>query len=423
MAYNLNHVVSAETVMMLKERVIERYGHIRYTIGKGCSGGSMQAHLIAAGYSGLLDGIEPMCSYPDVLTVNGHVTDCRLLFNAFDRVPALRELTPAQRTAITGGKSTIGCRDWHENTGDTGDPTNASTCALPKDLVYHPVTNPKGTRCTSQDYQRAIWGLRAQDGFAKRVTNNVGIQYGLAALKDGTITPAQFVALNADIGGLDIDWKPQAERMRPDPGTLTTAYRTGQVSDARQLASVPIIDLRPYIEDDVHISVYSYQTRARLDRDNGGHGNQVIWTWPAGPATPPAALDELSFGLMDRWLAAIERDKSRAPLPVKVLRNKPADATDSCWIDDVQVTDAQRCRDTYPWYATPRMVAGMPLTNDILRCRLQPMRPADYPVTFTARQWRRLRSAFPDGVCDWSRRGVAQQPSTPWTNFSTARGD
>src|SRR5256885_8725056 len=29
-------------------------------------------------------------------------------------------------------------------------------------------TNPNGTRCTVQDYQKAVWGPRAQDGFAKR---------------------------------------------------------------------------------------------------------------------------------------------------------------------------------------------------------------------------------------------------------------
>ena len=43
---NSNHVVAAETVMMGKEHVIERYGEIRYTIGVGCSGGSiMQLQL------------------------------------------------------------------------------------------------------------------------------------------------------------------------------------------------------------------------------------------------------------------------------------------------------------------------------------------------------------------------------------------
>ena len=36
---NANDNVSAEALMMLKEHIVERYGAIRYTIGKGCSGG------------------------------------------------------------------------------------------------------------------------------------------------------------------------------------------------------------------------------------------------------------------------------------------------------------------------------------------------------------------------------------------------
>ena len=35
--------------------------------------------------------------------------------------------------------------------------------------------------------------------------DNVGVQYGLAALKSGSITPAQFVDINSAAGGVDID--------------------------------------------------------------------------------------------------------------------------------------------------------------------------------------------------------------------------
>jgi Tannase-like family of unknown function (DUF6351) len=45
---NANDVVSAEALMMLKEHIAETYGPIRYTIGTGCSGGSIQQHVIAA---------------------------------------------------------------------------------------------------------------------------------------------------------------------------------------------------------------------------------------------------------------------------------------------------------------------------------------------------------------------------------------
>ena len=37
------------------------------------------------------------------------------------------------------------------------------------------------------------------------------------------------------------------------------------------------------------------------------------------------------------------------------------------------------------------------------------MDPREYPQPLTADQVRRLRAIFPQGVCDYSRRGVGQQ--------------
>ena len=62
-------VVSAETLMMIKERFIEQYGVPRFTIGSGGSGGSIQQHLIAHNYPGLLDALTPGISYPDVASI------------------------------------------------------------------------------------------------------------------------------------------------------------------------------------------------------------------------------------------------------------------------------------------------------------------------------------------------------------------
>ena len=64
-----NDVVSAEALMMLKEHIAETYGPIRYTIGTGCSGGSIQQHQIAANYPGLLDG------HPAELQLPGQLDD------------------------------------------------------------------------------------------------------------------------------------------------------------------------------------------------------------------------------------------------------------------------------------------------------------------------------------------------------------
>lgn len=44
-------------------------------------------------------------------------------------------------------------------------------------------------------------------------------------------------------------------------------------------------------------------------------------------------------------------------------------------------------------HASPRQVAGGPLAENILKCRLKPLNPVDYaPVTFSSAQWARLPS-------------------------------
>jgi hypothetical protein len=64
----------------------------------------------------------------------------------------------------------------------------------------------------------------------------------------------------------------------------------------------------------------------------------------------------------------------------------------------------------YPVHSEPRLIAGAPLTNDILKCQLKPIDYADYKVTFSAAQKTRMESIFSSGVCDFSRPGVGQVP-------------
>ena len=62
---NCNHIISAETMMMVKERLIKDYGAVRYTMGWGNSGSAMQQSMIADAYPGLLDGIVLLNGFPD----------------------------------------------------------------------------------------------------------------------------------------------------------------------------------------------------------------------------------------------------------------------------------------------------------------------------------------------------------------------
>jgi Tannase-like family of unknown function (DUF6351) len=428
---NGNDWISAEAAMMLQERIREQYGPIRYTIGTGCSGGSIQQHLIAANYPGLLDGIMPNCSYEDSWTTAMEVGDCHLLFNYFGKSPALWA-DPAQRAAVSGHKDTSACIAWEFSFAPIGNPARAQNCNLHTSpelaaLVFNPVTNPGGIRCTLQDHQVAIWGKRP-DGYARRPTDNVGLQYGLKALEAGQISVEQFVDLNEKIGSADINFAFVAERGEADAGAIPIAYWAGQVSNPYSLANVPIIDLRGSSNvNDIHTDFHSWALRARLDGANGGHANQLIWTWPSG-IVPPAAINLKAFLLMDNWLTAIEGDHSSRPQRVKVLRNKPSDAVDLCWSSTnplVEIADPAQCAALLPFYADPRLAAGMPLSHDILKCQLKPQRRSDYGVTFTDEQWARLTSAFPSGVCDWRRPGVGQwlqRFAQPWLTFEDGPG-
>ena len=428
---NCNDVVSAEIMMMVKEHLTETYGPIRYTTGLGCSGGSLQQHLIANNYPGLLDGLLPVCSWADMLNVAQLYYDCRQMQTYFTNAPTLWA-DPVDRSAVTGEPD--GCaydsaapgevESWFDPTvGCTlqnfARPVGGVSTQTEPDWVYNPVTNPGGVRCTIQDYQERVYGHRATDGFANQPMDNTGLQFGLKALASGRITPEQFVDLNVRIGGRDIDYNPTPQRTAADVEGLRNAYRSGRVNDASQLDRVPIIDLRESANQG-HPDVFSRMTRARLIAAHGNADNQVIWTQLSSPYGTHAAMFEQAFLTMDRWLTAIEADHSTDPLAVKVLRHKPVNATDTCWVG----TEPGACGTDLPYFSSSRLEAGEPMRMDILKCQLKPIDWNAYgDAQFTDEQKHLLQGAFPSGVCDWTKPGVAQQPiAGTWQTFTDTIG-
>jgi hypothetical protein len=93
----------AEAMMMLKERVVEAYGTIRYTIGTGCSGGSIAQHTIANAYPGIYQGLVTTCSYPDTLTAGAQFADYHLLRLYFEDPSRWgAPWSPTQMAAVEG---------------------------------------------------------------------------------------------------------------------------------------------------------------------------------------------------------------------------------------------------------------------------------------------------------------------------------
>ncbi len=422
---NCNDLTSAETMMMVKEHFIEQFGAPAHTIGWGGSGGSMQQHLIAQNYPGLLDGIIPTSSYPDIISIITPVVDCALLDQAI-RTSNL-PWTDEQKTAVSGFATWKTVERWNGNFSPGLVLASKCNPSIPKTLVYDPTSNSKGARCGIYDNQVNAFGKDLSTGFARRALDNVGVQYGLNAFNGGRITADQFLDLNERIGGYDPDGKIVSQRTSADPEALRLAYQTGRLNTGSGgLSAIPIIDVRPYRDaaGDIHDRVRSLATRARLIAANGSADNHVIWTLPpgsAGEADPErtSALNlQLSEALrqMDLWLGSMEKDPSSEAGIAKVARHKPAGLRDACWTAaGEKITEPQlykgagRCNVLFPNHADPRMAAGAPLAGDVLQCALKPIDPTDYSNALTADQVKRLEQIFPQGVCDFSRPGIAQQ--------------
>ena len=432
---NCNDVLSAETMMMVKERFIEGYGVPRYTIGWGCSGGAYQNHQIADNYPGLLDGIIPGCSFPDVgFSTIPMITDARLLNRYFANEGA-ELFTPEEQRAVAGF---LVLETMPNVSIKAGRITVDEFCpdVLPESLRYHPTDNPAGARCDVYEHHVNVYGRDPATGFARRPLDNIGVQYGLRALNDGVIGVAQFLDLNERIGGFDGDGRFHPARTEADPVAVRIAYETGRLtSGGGGLATTPIIDYRAYSDDieagDVHTRYHSFSMRNRLRKANGRIDNHVM------------LVEDMRYGLystrspvlreallqMDRWLEALAADMSPDPPADKVARAKPAGLADACWSRDevpVKIVEAHdrgsgRCEALYLSSPSPREVAGAPPANDIVKCRLKPIDPHDYAVHFSPDEMHRLRGIFPDGVCDWSRPGVGQTDlKGTWLTFGPA---
>ena len=419
---NCNDLLAAETMMMVKERFVEAYGPPRYTIGWGCSGGSYQNHQIADNYPGLLDGIIPGCSFPDVgFGTIPMVTDARLLDRYFRETPV--PFTEEQKRAVAGFLNLATMPNVSVNAGRV---QVGEFCpdVLPEELRYHSEDNPGGARCDVYSHYVNVYGRDAETGFARRPLDNAGVQYGLRALEDGVITPAQFLDLNRRIGGYDQDGGFQAERTVADPEAVRLAYETGRLtSGGGGLSETPIIDYRAYSDDrengDVHVRYHSFSMRERLRKANGRADNHVMLVEDDRHGLYASSSPVLRGALaqMDRWLANLaEAEDGDAPRIDQVVAARPADLVDACWTRDddpariveEQVRGGGRCERLYPSAPAPREVAGASVASDVIKCALKPIDMGDYGAAFTAEQEAELREIFGDGVCDWSKPGVGQ---------------
>ena len=320
--YNSNRMLVAETVMMMKEHIVDTYGEIAYTMGNGCSGGSIQQNTVVSIFPGLLDGIQPSCDYPGLdhdRTRGPRLRAARERLRVPEWTALMSGLTQAQinakKTAINGHLDQLGCQSWNNSFGFNNKPGNyvpllvinqttgalapvgapRNNCRLPAALVYDPVTNPNGTRCGDPDLATAVWGTTAGIApgsvRARQTYDNVGIEYGLKALLSGAITPEEFVTLNEKIGGFDADSNRTAARTTADLPALDIAYQARhrvERQEPRQAPDHRLARLRR-AGHPLHLA-HVLRTGAHRRGQRGNHGNQVIWRYGTGllPATAGA---------------------------------------------------------------------------------------------------------------------------------------
>jgi hypothetical protein len=392
------------------------------------------------------------------VSIAAGASDCGLLERWFGRdggsagiipegQPSGRDLTIDQQLAITGFGSVLTCAFWTRAYLQTLDPSEGCDPALVTQ-VWDLAVRPRGVRCTFQDSNVNILGTDPDTGYANRPLDNVGVQYGLQAVLDGSLSVDEFLDLNEHIGGFDINGAWQAQRTRATDESLQRAYQAGMVTAGTAsaesgalgptgsggLADVPIILVNAYTDSvgDIHDRQRAFAVRDRL-RSPDGSADPNLSIWTLSPGSGLVALANLITGgsgdggqpvvrVLDQWLTAAEEGPVTGTWAERLAATRPSDAADRCTLPSGEVAsgsgvydDGSPCSAAYPTHEDPRRVAGAPLVNDTLACTLVQIDPHAYGTELTDSQRDRLDQIFPDGVCDWSVPGRQQQrPSGPW---------
>ncbi|MDD0815880.1 DUF6351 family protein [Curvibacter sp. HBC28] len=457
-----NATVAGETTMMGKEHFIETFGVPTYTVSVGTSGGAYTSLQVGDAFPGLFDGVYIDATFPDALAIAMSAMDGKLL-NRYLTGNNNSAITDAQMVKVSGHKS---ARAWYDLAVQSGrtDPVSGRTetipvagsfggayaaglfnAAVPASQRWNASTNPTGARATVFDVNRNVFGVDAS-GYGLRPFDNVGVQYGLAQLNDGTLSKDQFLDLNEKIGGYDRDGNYTSSRTIGDAGAIARAYQSGLMLGGNGgLASIPVFDTSNFYDEDnfYHYQWFHFAVRERLRKVNGDVSNHVMWRGGVsfadlfGVVTPGrterAAVSAKSsadgWAAFVQWIDAYTADTSTKTQKDKVIVNKPAQAVDGCFTQSTTpqfLAETQTpatsgaagsCNAIYPTWTYPRAQAGASIAADKLKCQLKPIQTKDYNVTFTTAEMARLSAIFAGGVCDWSKNGVGQSSMVPYASF------
>ncbi len=457
-----NATVAGETTMMGKDHFIKTYGVPTATVSVGTSGGAYTSLQIADAFPGLFDGVYIDATFPDALAIAMSAMDAKLL-NRYYTANNTTGTTEAQMVKVSGQKS---ARAWYDLAVQSGrtDPVSGRTetipttgsfggayasglfnAAVPTSQRWNASTNPTGARATVFDVNRNVYGVDA-NGYGLRPFDNVGVQYGLAQLNDGSITKDQFLEMNEKMGGYDRDGNYTTTRTVGDAGAIARAYQSGlQLGGKGGLASIPVFDSSNFFDEDnyYHYQWFHFAVRERLLKANGDTLNHVMWrggvsfadlfglTTPGKAERAAVAAKSAADGwpLFVQWVDSYKADASAKTQREKVIALKPTAAVDGCFTQSTTpqfIAETQTlassgaagtCNALYPSWTYTRAQAGASVAADKLKCQTKAVSASDYTVSFTSGELARLNAAFPSGVCDWSKPGVGQTPSVGYASF------
>jgi hypothetical protein len=382
-SYTYNMLLAEDTARRVKLNFISLFGEPLYTVGIGGSGGGLAQYLIAQNSPGILDGLIPQYSYPDMLSQTIYALDCDLFNNYYTfRAKDNNRWQQWDQRQLLEGMNTL--HDFPQKIAFLQPvaqlmagtmpsfPQGNSECINGYFGLSTFIHNPRQgflrhffsedvVEQTNWNYWEDMAWLfgRDQHGLVESTWDNDGVQYGLRALKQKQITLAEFVHINKNIGS----WKEQhqmkaeniitpfgrklplwlslwgsdnitqvanneaAPRRSASLDAISAAYRGGQVFIGK--VDLPIIDVRHYLEDklDMHHMSASFSTRLRLQEANGHYDNQVIWV-----AKRDFDPTEQAFSMMDLWLLK----RNQYP-ELSAVEAKPVKLQDTCFDNQGEV--------------------------------------------------------------------------------------
>jgi len=141
-------------------------------------------------------------------------------------------------------------------------------------------------------------------------------------------------------------------------------------------------------------------------------------------AKPLTAVDQCALGTVGGRVEATDGVRTPAGIPVAIAPGAPGPDVDlqmRAFVPEDHELGVGPCSAALPPVTTPRIAAGGPASDDVIKCQLKAIDPSDYATTLTESQIDALEAIFPTGVCDWTKPSVGDvTESLRWPSLGGA---